>query len=886
MAELEKLVEDIRDREERSAGRLLDGEQTAQALRESEALLRLAQRCAGAGIWDWDMVTGALQWSDELFHLFGLDPGKNIASFEAWRKAIHPDDLPAAEKNIYAAIEAHTALSNEYRIVLPDGRIRWINALGNTIYDKKNKPERMSGICIDITDRKSTEDALREAERKYRELVQFAPAALYEIDFRNRRFTAVNDAMCEMLGYNREELLSLDPSEITDEEGRKRLQRRIDTWLRGDEPEAETEYNVRSKDGRTLRVLLNVTYTVDDDGNPVGASVVAQDISERKRAEDARRESEERLRLATSAAALGVFEWDVATDKARWENERMYEIFGRTRAEGSLSRAAFYTEVIDPRDRDAFDRTLKEAMNPGRTFDFECRIRRKDDGESRWIKFSARFELSPEGRAIRLIGVIADVTESKQAEEKLKQTERRIRLALRNAPVSVAVQDLDLRYTWAYNQRTVDPELIIGKRDADIFPREEAEMLTAIKRRALEEGVEIREQMWLDRPAGCMYLDVYFEPLRDREGRVIGLGTATVDLTPIKLAEEAAKASRTKLEAALASMTDAVVISDEEGRFLDFNDAFATFHRFKSKEECSRVFDEYPSLLEVFMPDGTPAPVEMWAVPRALRGETVTNAEYELRRRDTGESWVGSYSFSPIRDPHGEIIGSVVVARDVTDLKRAQEQIQSSLAEKEVLLREIHHRVKNNLQVISSLVSLRASGVPDPVLREMFQEVRDRVRAMALVHEKLYETGGLARLDFAAYAESLIRSLHRAHGGASRIRLRFEIEPAALTVGEAVPCGLILNELANNALKHAFPGGEGTLTVSLTRDPETSRIELAVRDDGVGLPEALDPRSVPSFGLRLVQMLADQLGATVEIGPGPGAEFRIGFLSRATESPS
>jgi PAS domain S-box-containing protein len=143
-----------------------------------------------------------------------------------------------------------------------------------------------------------------------------------------------------------------------------------------------------------------------------------------------------------------------------------------------------------------------------------------------------------------------------------------------------------------------------------------------------------------------------------------------------KRIEEALSSSKAKLEAALSSMTDAVFISDAQGHFVEFNDAFATFHKFRNKEECSRTFSEYPQILEVFLPDGALAPVDMWAVPRALRGETVKYAEYTLRRKDTGETWVGNYSFAPIRDKDGVIVGSVVVARDITEHKRADEELR------------------------------------------------------------------------------------------------------------------------------------------------------------------------------------------------------------------
>lgn len=156
------------------------------------------------------------------------------------------------------------------------------------------------------------------------------------------------------------------------------------------------------------------------------------------------------------------------------------------------------------------------------------------------------------------------------------------------------------------------------------------------------------------------------------------MDSMTGNLEPtLSLAEADSLASYVKLEAALASMSDAVFISNAEGRFIEFNEAFATFHKFRNKSECAITLAEYPEFLEVDMADGEIAPLDQWAVPRALRGETGQNIEYRLRRKDTGETWVGSYNFAPIYDTNHVIVGSVVVGRDITEQKLTEKRLRN-----------------------------------------------------------------------------------------------------------------------------------------------------------------------------------------------------------------
>jgi two-component sensor histidine kinase len=209
-------------------------------------------------------------------------------------------------------------------------------------------------------------------------------------------------------------------------------------------------------------------------------------------------------------------------------------------------------------------------------------------------------------------------------------------------------------------------------------------------------------------------------------------------------------------------------------------------------------------------------------------------------------------------------------------LHKSEEHLKTSLAEKEILLKEIHHRVKNNMQVISSLVSLQAGGSKDETVRDVLRDVEYRVRAMALVHEKLYQSDNLARIDFSEYIRSLLNSLWKAHGEiAASVRMTSDLEPVLLPVDTAIPCGLILNELASNALKHAFKGrSDGEVLVSLRKTAEGG-FSLRVRDNGRGLPEGFDWSQAQSLGLRLVQMLAGQLHAAVEVSNNEGTEFSV-----------
>ncbi|MBI5249366.1 MAG: PAS domain S-box protein [Desulfomonile tiedjei] len=220
----------------------------------------------------------------------------------------------------------------------------------------------------------------------------------------------------------------------------------------------------------------------------------------------------------------------------------------------------------------------------------------------------------------------------------------------------------------------------------------------------------------------------------------------------------------------------------------------------------------------------------------------------------------------------------IVAVLDITDRKRAEESLKASLREKEVLLSEIHHRVKNNLQIISSLLRLQSRNIPDPDYKRIFMESQDRVQSMALMHEDLYESRDLGNVDFRGYVNRLVNNLFLSYGiDQSRINFQSEIDRVSIGIDTAVPCGLITNELISNSLKHAFPhNGAGEIGVALKSTGE-GRFELSVWDNGIGMGQGLDLEQAQTLGFRLVTTLTRQLRGKIVMDQGPGSRLIISF---------
>jgi len=321
---------------------------------------------------------------------------------------------------------------------------------------------------------------------------------------------------------------------------------------------------------------------------------------------------------------------------------------------------------------------------------------------------------------------------------------------------------------------------------------------------------------------------------------------------------------------------DAIISVDDEQKIILFNQGAERIFGFTSKEVLGKPLD-------VLLPD------RLVKLHREhihdFAGSPVTARRMGERndilgRRKNGIEFPAEASISKVRVLDRNMY--TVILRDVTDRVAADEKIKTSLREKEALLKEIHHRVKNNLQVVSSLLGLQSRVVTEDQTRKMFQESQNRIHSMALLHESLYQSNNLSRVDFPEYIRQLASHLFHSYGvAAERIHLRTNLDSLYLNLDAAVPCGLIINELISNSLKYAFPGGrEGEVRIEL-HEHSDGMARLVVADNGIGLRSDIDWVTARTLGLRLVRTLAEQLGAKIEVQSNAGTEVRLTFASAA-----
>jgi len=647
------------------------------------------------------------------------------------------------------------------------------------------------------------------------------------------------------------------------------------------------------------------------------------------------KESESRLAKAQEIAHLGNWHWDIKSGKITWSAE-MFRIFG-IRPDKFEGTADAVLRRIHPDDRWMQENAFAIASKGHKVIPFEFRIVHSD-GSERIIEITNESSYDDSGRLCAMFGIAHDITDRKLAVEEIQRINRlynvlsKINLTLVQMHTHqnlfhevcrIAVEFGGFKLAWIgwhdKHSRAVIPIASAGESQlymknlsiySDDRPEGRGATGTAIreKRTYLCNDIQADPHMlpWheVSKKAGIRSSAAFPFYLKDEVYGALNLYAAEKNFfndKEVELLEEVAlnlsfglnnleeEAERLRAEEALReseeqyrlliqNVSDVVFSIDPGFTLLSVTPSVEKTLGYKPEELIGRNIWE-PNVLA---PESKQTAIT--AINQVFTSKTAGLFELVFISKD-GSRKIGEVNTSPlIRD--GKVVAIISVARDITERKQAEDFVKNSLHEKEILLREIHHRVKNNMQLVISLLNLQAKNIPDEKSKQLYMDLENRIKAMSLIHEKLYHSENLSRIDFSEYIRSISSQLSSIYFiNPKLISLELHMDPVELSIDQAVPCGLIVNEILTNSFKHAFPSDfQGPRKVTITlRQGSHNTIELIISDNGIGARQNMNMQTKGSLGMLLIKILAKQIEATVKLEYATGTSITITFRNEIEE---
>jgi len=548
----------------------------------------------------------------------------------------------------------------------------------------------------------------RESEERFR--ASFSNAAIgFALTNVDGRFLDANPAYCAITGYSLAELHAVAFPQLVHPDDRNENRALIQQLVDGEIFDFILENRYVRKDGTTVWVRESASLVRGDNLFPRWIVALLEDITESRRAEEERHRLAEALRQAAQPMVLTDIDARIV-----YVNPALQTLFGYIEDDVLGSSIWGFARPDDDVDRQS--RTVIRDVTAHGRWSGEALCIAKDGTEIPALVTVAGIN-NQVGQRTGYIASYLDITAQKQIQNDLAKERGLLSTLVHTIPDLVWLKDADgvyLSCNSAFEHFVGRPESdIVGCTDYDLVPRDLADFFRANDRKAIATSTSTINEEWITfaetgQPA---LIETIKTPMRNADGSVIGVLGIGRDITERERNRRTIEDSMATLEAALGAMSDAVFISDRDGQFLHLNDAFATFHRFADMNECATKLTEYPDIIDVMFPDGTPVPLEQWAVPRALRGESATDQEYLLRRKDKDATWVGSYNLAPIRDRAGEIVGSVVVGRDITDKKHLENELERHRHHLELVVAERTSELKATEARLRLILQSTADGI-------------------------------------------------------------------------------------------------------------------------------------------------------------------------------
>lgn len=763
-----------------------------------------------------------------------------------------------------------------------DGTEIWV--LANVTLETKNNEEYLQGTLIDITEIIITQNKLKESEKKFRLLSESSPLGVFLLNakqdpiFLNSKTKEI--FWNKQISFNNQEPPKDDWRQFIHPEDKNTVYEIITSEKYNHIP-INFEFRIINNN-ETKWISVNAIRLLNENQKRESTIGTLEDITEKRKNIDRLKQSEKRFRLLADAAIEGIVitHNDIIIDV----NDRFYLMHGYNKKEEVIGKNinSFFT----------INKTINNVESINRPIEIESK---KKSGEILTLELKGE-KVPFDDKEIR-ISVLYDISERKKYEEALIESRESYKNLIESSPVGIVILNKELNVKFV-NDTIKELFGILPNQTQPvkiwdfIESKQHKEVLTLLENTlsgnktnffelniitSQNQSKTIEAKGILTNYQGEKAIQIVLNDITDRKQlQKEQIRAEIAEETNKRLQKEIAErinAERKLIEnqqftkSIIECSLDMICATNKEGKIIEFNEAAS--HCFGYS------FDEIKNL----------SPRVLYADEKQfeyVHNQIFNKGNYSgeiINIRKDGSTFISYLSASLLLNPTGEVIGSMGVSRDITESKNAEKQIKDALKEKEILLKEVHHRVKNNLQVISSILNLQSSYVSDENTLNILRESQNRIKSMAFIHESLYQNKDFAQIKFSEYVVNLANNLVQSYGLNNKlIDLKLDIDEVFINLDDSIPCGLIINELVSNALKYAFTDKkQGEIEIKVKNKSEY--MYLSVADNGKGLPNNFSIENTQTLGLQLVSSLCEQLNAQLKFSSnqGKGTCFKIEF---------
>lgn len=872
-------------------------EHSNELLKNKQEILDLTLEASKTILWDIDLSTGDAVWKN-IESITGVKGDEIKVDRARFKKFIYPEDYAFVKESIGYVTNSKESYTIDFRLVSENGDIKWVNTKGQVKLDENGIPTNIYGTLQDITEKKKYEEALEKSEEKFRQLYERNLSGVYRSTI-DGEVLDCNPSFAIILGYDSvEEVLETGNalnfySNETDRNG-------IIEELIENKSIKSKRIELKTKNGNVICILISASIIYDDNNEVKFIEGNIIDITDLVEVEKKLQESKDQYKTLIDNSNYGIA--IIYEGKIQFINGKGIEILKYESGFELLYKSI--EEFIPKGDYQLFEDI--DSVNQGNSIGVQERRIVNRKGKIIDIEIRAN-QINYNEKDCVLITFI-DITTKKQIEEEKKRAElaesanlllkeeiqERIKIEnqltlSQSYTAGIIESSIDMIYTAGINgyinefnlaarkQFNYNKNEVLGHSLNELFADQKE--CNEVFRKLETDGQFIGEVKSIrkDRSVFISYLSMSY--LYNTQGVVMGIMAVGRDITDIKEAEEILRRSeeKNKLQAAklktiIESSSHYFFMVNKSFQLISFNENYATDIElfYDQQVKFGKDFFEATNISEKEEKD-------KWLHYFTI-GFSGEHFHFEIEQTDKlNNKHYREIFINPIIKEDGSIDELSCIAHDITEKKVAEKSLKESLAEKEVLLKEVHHRVKNNMQVISSILNLQSAYVKDPGTLQILKESQNRIKSMAFIHESLYTNKDFSRINFSEYITNLVQNLFRTYDVFDdTIKLELNIDKIYLNLDLAIPCGLIMNELISNSLKYAFDIHRGGI-IKIMLTLENEFVKLEVGDNGVGIPESIDIENTQTLGLQLISSLVEQLEGDIKLDRTNGTKFIIKF---------